>query len=107
MHTTPDGEYDFAEPEIALILRDSVPGGSIQHLELNGVTWLEPYVMMRMAESLPNLRTLVLKQLSVWCGLCNTVDTPCFRNNPRRIIYDGGEGLPVCFLRRVIIILFP
>lgn len=94
-HVTGEGDFDFAAPEISQILHEGIPGNIIQHLEIRGVTWLDPSVMRHLAEGLPNLRTLKLKQPLVWCGLCNTIGAPAFTSIPRKIVYEDGSGLPV------------
>jgi hypothetical protein len=94
-HVTEEGDFDFAAPEILQILYEGIPSNIIHHLEIRGVTWLDPFVMRHIAEGLPNLRTLKLMQPLVWCGLCNTLGAPAFTALPNKIVYDDGTGLPV------------
>ncbi|KAF8586749.1 hypothetical protein K439DRAFT_916836 [Ramaria rubella] len=98
-HVTWEGDFDFAAPEIAQILHEGIPGNIIQHLVIVGITWLDPFVMRHLAEGLPNLQTLRLKQPLVWCGLCNTIGAPSFKTIPGKIVYEGGIGLPDGYAR--------
>ena len=94
-HETDQGDFDFASPELAQIIRESIPANAVQHLEIRGITWLDPFVMRHIADGVPNLRTLRLMQPFVWCGLCNTIGAPSFETIPARMIYADGAGLPV------------
>lgn len=101
-HVTGEGDFDFGAAEISQILHEGITGNTIQHLEIHGITWLDPSIMRHLAVGLPNLRTLKLKQPLVWCGLCNTVGAPSFTTIPSRIIYDDGTGLPVSMLQTFV-----
>jgi hypothetical protein len=104
-HETGEGDFDFAAPEVATIIHEGIPAKIIQHLEIRGITWLDPFVMRHIAEGVPNLRSLRLKQPLVWCGLCNTIGAPSFKIIPGRMVYDDGTGLPV--RNHVLLLLLP
>jgi len=89
---------DISAPEVATVL-DGISDArdNIEHLVLHGIDWLDPFVMWAISERFPNLRSLQFRQPQVWCGVCNTTGMPSFEENPMRIIYDDGNGLPVRF----------
>ncbi|KIJ49150.1 hypothetical protein M422DRAFT_246956 [Sphaerobolus stellatus SS14] len=97
-----ENEEPVGGPQVALTLDALIPpsaAGRIEHLEMHGIAWLDPYVMGNVAERMKRLRTLGFRQPLVWCGVCNTLDVPSFQDNPGKVVYEGGGGLPAAYAR--------
>jgi len=72
---------------------------SVEHLDLRGLSWPSPGVLKNIPHTpgLEYLKTLKMKQDTVWCGLCHTCRVVQFKDRPTGVVYEGGYGLPVNF----------
>jgi hypothetical protein len=70
---------------------------SVKHLDLRGLSWPSPGVLQNIPHTpgLEHLKTLKMKQDTVWCGLCGGSSRVRFKNRPTGVVYDRGYGLPV------------
>lgn len=67
----------------------------VTELDLRDVLWPSPMVLRGISRSFSALRILRLRQLQIWCGLCNTCSIARFRDPcPTKIVYKNGLGLP-------------
>ncbi|KAK0199805.1 hypothetical protein DFS33DRAFT_1267752 [Desarmillaria ectypa] len=67
----------------------------VTELDLRDVLWPSPMVLRGISRSFSALRVLRLRQLQIWCGLCNTCSIARFKDPcPTKIVYENGLGLP-------------
>ncbi|KAF5390980.1 hypothetical protein D9757_004003 [Collybiopsis confluens] len=70
-------------------------GLKVVEADIRDIAWPSPMFIVPISTSFPNLRILRLRQVRVWCGLCNTCNIPKFEYpGPKYVRYEGGYGLP-------------
>ena len=69
----------------------------VEHLDLHGLSWPFPGVLQNIPHTpgLEHVKTLKMKQDTVWCGLCGGSCRVRFNDRPTGVVYEGGYGLPV------------
>jgi len=69
---------------------------TLYELDVRGLEWPSPSVLLHIANTCPELRVLRMRQPRIWCTLCHTCERVGFEEpRPEKIVYEGGLGLPV------------